>query len=49
VKKSKIAQNSLPVRPQPDRLLRGDDILDGEDLILNFKVPVNELFRTLAF
>jgi Uma2 family endonuclease len=35
--------------PQPDRLLRGDDILDGEDLILNFKVPVNELFRTLAF
>ncbi len=34
---------------QPDRLLRGDDILDGEDVILNFKVPVNELFRTLGF
>lgn len=35
--------------PQPDRLLRGDDILDGEDVVLNFKVAVSELFRTLVF
>jgi Uma2 family endonuclease len=35
--------------PQPDRLLRSADILDGEDVILNFKVPVSDLFRTLEF
>lgn len=35
--------------PQPDRLLRGDDVLDGEDVILNFQVAVNELFITLDF
>ncbi len=35
--------------PQPDRLLRGDDILDGEDVILNFQVAVSELFITLDF
>lgn len=35
--------------PQPDLLIRGDDVLDGEDVILNFKVPVSELFRTLEF
>ncbi len=35
--------------PQPDRLLRGDDVLDGEDVILNFQVAVSELFITLDF
>lgn len=35
--------------PQPDRLLRDSDILDGENVVLNFKVAVSELFRTLAF
>jgi len=35
--------------PQPDRLLRGDDILDGENVILNFQVAVSELFITLDF
>ena len=35
--------------PQPDRLLRGDDILDGEDVIPNFKVALSDLFRTLDF
>ncbi len=35
--------------PQPDRLLRNHDLLDGEDVILNFKVPVSELFRDLKF
>lgn len=35
--------------PQPDCLLRGNDVLDGEDAILNFKVSVSELFRTLEF
>ena len=35
--------------PQPDRLLRGNDVLDGEDVILNFQVAVSELFITLDF
>jgi Uma2 family endonuclease len=35
--------------PQPDRLVRGDDVLDGEDVILNFQVAVSELFITLDF
>jgi Uma2 family endonuclease len=35
--------------PQPDCLLRGDDALDGEDVILNFKASVSELFITLEF
>jgi len=35
--------------PQPDCLLKSNDILDGEDVILNFKVSVSELFRTLDF
>jgi Uma2 family endonuclease len=35
--------------PQPDRLLRSNDFLDGEDQIVNFKVLVSDLFRTLEF
>jgi Uma2 family endonuclease len=35
--------------PQPDRLLRPGDFLDGETIIPGFSMPVGELFAELEF
>ncbi|HEX8174765.1 MAG TPA: Uma2 family endonuclease [Pyrinomonadaceae bacterium] len=35
--------------PQPDKLLRADDLLDGEDVVPGFSMPVSELFAELDF
>jgi Uma2 family endonuclease len=35
--------------PQPDRLLRAGELLDGEGLIPGFSVPISELFEELDF
>ena len=35
--------------PQPDRILRGDDILDGEQIVPEFALKVSELFESLDF
>jgi Uma2 family endonuclease len=34
---------------QPDRLLKSTDMLDGEDIIPGFTLPVSNLFQKLAF
>ncbi len=34
---------------QPDRLLKSTDMLDGEDIIPGFMLPVSNLFQKLAF
>jgi Uma2 family endonuclease len=36
-------------RPQPDRLLKGSDPLEGESVIPGFTLPVAELFTELDF
>ncbi|MEE3717948.1 Uma2 family endonuclease [Tumidithrix elongata RA019] len=33
----------------PDRLLKPEDSLDGEDVVLGFSLPVTELFQKLSF
>jgi Uma2 family endonuclease len=35
--------------PQPDKLLRAGDALDGEDVVPGFSMPVSELFAELDF
>lgn len=35
--------------PQPDKLLRMNDALDGEDIVPGFSMPVSELFAELEF
>jgi Uma2 family endonuclease len=35
--------------PQPDRLLKVTDFLEGEDIITGFSFPVAELFKELEF
>lgn len=35
--------------PQPDRLLKSTDALDGEEVIPGFTLPVSELFQKLSF
>ncbi|HEV7842724.1 MAG TPA: Uma2 family endonuclease [Pyrinomonadaceae bacterium] len=35
--------------PQPDKLLRTNDALDGEDVVPEFSLPVSELFAELDF
>jgi Uma2 family endonuclease len=35
--------------PQPELLLRSNDVLSGEEIILNFQILVGDLFRTLEF
>ncbi|MBW4575826.1 MAG: Uma2 family endonuclease [Aphanothece sp. CMT-3BRIN-NPC111] len=35
--------------PEPDRLLKTTDNLDGEDVVPNFSFPVAELFQKLEF
>ncbi len=35
--------------PQPDQLLRSDDVLSGEQVIPGFTLPVSELFAELEF
>ncbi len=35
--------------PQPDRLLKSGDNLDGEDVVSGFSFPVGELFAELDF
>ena len=35
--------------PQPDKLLRTNDELDGEDVVPGFSMPVSELFAELEF
>jgi Uma2 family endonuclease len=36
-------------QPQPERLLKMTDSLDGEDVISGFTLPVAELFAELDF
>jgi Uma2 family endonuclease len=36
-------------QPQPDRLLKMTDSLDGEEVIPGFTLPVAELFAELDF
>jgi Uma2 family endonuclease len=36
-------------QPQPDKLLRSSDRLDGEDIIPGFTLPVTDLFAELDF
>jgi Uma2 family endonuclease len=36
-------------QPQPDKLLRSSDSLDGEDIIPGFTLPVADLFAELDF
>lgn len=35
--------------PQPDRLLKATDFLDGEDIVAGFSFPVAKLFEELEF
>ena len=35
--------------PQPDRILRENDILDGEQIVPGFALAVSELFEPLDF
>ena len=35
--------------PEPDRLLRVTDTLDGEDVLPGFRLPLAELFAELSF
>ena len=35
--------------PQPDRLLRTGDSIDGEDVVPGFSMPLSELFAELEF
>ncbi|MFM1841795.1 MAG: hypothetical protein RLZZ490_528 [Cyanobacteriota bacterium] len=34
---------------EPDRLLKGGDTLDGEDVIVGFSLPIADLFKPLDF
>jgi Uma2 family endonuclease len=34
---------------EPDRLLKQSDVLDGEDVIAGFTMPLTELFQKLSF
>ena len=43
-------RNALVYRgPEADRLLRGTDALDGEDVLPGFRLPLVELFAELSF
>ena len=43
-------RNALVYRtPEPDRLLRVTDALDGEDVLPGFRLPLAELFAELSF